>query len=69
MRPMGHPGLGRDLQGLRPVRRLVRLRAFQFALVLPTGLAVGVALVSAAVGLDHPHFNFGTTFTWVAQVG
>jgi polyferredoxin len=58
-----------DLGRLPPVRRLVGLRAFQFLLVLPTTALVGVALCSAAVGVEHPSFNFGSTFTWIAWWG
>ena len=58
-----------DVGELAPVRRLVRLRAFQFLLVLPTTALVGVVLCSAAVGVEHPSFNFGATFTWVVWWG
>jgi hypothetical protein len=55
-----------DLGRLPLVRRLLGLRAFQFLLVLPTTALVGVALCSAAIGVEHPSFNFGSTFTWIA---
>jgi NosR/NirI family transcriptional regulator, nitrous oxide reductase regulator len=58
-----------DVGELAPVRLLVGLRAFQFLLVLPTTALVGVVLCSAAVGVEHPSFNFGATFTWVVWWG
>jgi polyferredoxin len=51
------------------IRRALSLGAFQFLLVLPTTAAVAVVLISAAVGIDHPSFNFGTVVTWVVWWG
>lgn len=51
------------------IRRALKLGAFQFLLVLPTTAAVAVVLISTAVGLDHPSFNFGTVVTWVIWWG
>ena len=51
------------------IRRAMKLGAFQFLLVLPTTAVVAVVLVSAAAGLDHPSFNFGTAVTWVVWWG
>jgi polyferredoxin len=47
----------------------VELRAFQFLVILPTAAVVGVILLSTAVGIEHPSFNFGTVFTWVVWWG
>ena len=65
-------GLGRltrDIRQFPLVRRLVNLPAFQFLLVLPTTAVVAVVTISAAVGILHPSFNFGTVFTWVVWWG
>jgi polyferredoxin len=69
MSPRWPDVLTRDIQEFAPVRRMVRLRAFQFLLILPTALIVAVVLISAAVGIEHPNFNFGTVFTWVVWWG
>lgn len=61
--------VGRELTRLRPVRRVLGLRAFQFMLVVPTLALVAVATISAAVGIDHPALNFGTVVTWVVWWG
>jgi 4Fe-4S binding protein len=58
-----------DLTTLALVRRVVRVPAFQFALVVPTTAAVAIVTISAAVGMDHPAVNFGTVFTWVVWWG
>ncbi len=58
-----------DLLRIGVLRRLLRLRAFQFLVVLPTLAVVGVVLVSAAVGIDHPGLNFGTVVTWTGWWG
>ena len=60
---------GGDLLRWAPIRRLVGLRAFQFLVILPTAAVVGVILLSTAVGIEHPSFNFGTVFTWVVWWG
>lgn len=60
---------GRDLLALGFVGRVVRLRAFQFLLVLPAAALVGLVMISSAVGVDHPGFNFGTVVTWVVWWG
>ena len=58
-----------DLRGFAFVRRLVGLGMFQFLLVLPTTAVVAVIVVSGAVGIEHPSFNFATVFTWVVWWG
>jgi polyferredoxin len=60
---------GRDLTRFRSVRRLLRVPAFQFVLVLPMLVLVAVATLSAGVGIDHPALNFGTVATWVVWWG
>lgn len=61
--------MSRDLLALRPVRRALRLRPFQFLAILPATLIVAVVLASTWLGVDHPGFNFGTVFTWVVWWG
>ena len=60
---------GGDILRWAPIRRLVGLRAFQFLVILPTAAVVAVILLSTAVGIEHPSFNFGTVFTWVVWWG
>lgn len=61
--------MSRDLLDWALLRRAVRLRGLQFLLILPSAGAVAVVLLSAAVGIEHPSFNFGTVFTWVVWWG
>ena len=72
MAPAARKGLGRltrDVREFLLVRRIVNLRGFQFLVVLPTTAVVTVVTISAAVGILHPSFNFGTVFTWVVWWG
>lgn len=59
----------RDLLALRPVRRALRLRPFQFLASVPAVLIVAVVVASTWLGIDHPGFNFGMVFTWVVWWG
>lgn len=61
--------LTRDVREFATVGRAVNLGAFQFLMIAPTAGVVAVVLISSAVGLEHPSFNFGTVFTWVVWWG
>ncbi len=69
MAPRRPHALTRDLQEFALLRRLLRLRPLQFLLILPALLVTAVVVISAAVGIEHPNFNFGTIFTWVVWWG
>lgn len=69
MTPRAPALVGRDLQDFALIRRVLRLRAFQFLVTLPTAALVAVVLISTWVGIEHPGFNFGIVFTWVVWWG
>lgn len=58
-----------NLREFSLVRRLLALPAFQFLLVLPALGVVGIVVLSAGFGIEHPSFNFGVVFTWVVWWG
>jgi NosR/NirI family transcriptional regulator, nitrous oxide reductase regulator len=68
-RPTVRTGPWSDLARVRAIRWTLRRRWLQFAAVAPMLALVAIALVSAAVGLEHPAVNFGTVATWGAWWG
>lgn len=69
MTPRASALRGRDLQNFALIRWVLRLRAFQFMVVLPTAALVAVVLISTWSGIEHPGFNFGVVVTWVVWWG
>ena len=58
------PAPGWEVTRFSAVRRLVRHRRFQFALILPNQIIFWLVIISGLAGTVVPGLNFGTAITW-----